>query len=150
MNEPIRLLIVDDHPIVRHGICMCLAHHKRIQVVGEAGDGREALTRTRELKPDVVLMDIDMPQMNGLAVTDLLSRELPQVKVLIFSMYSSSEYALRIFQCGACGFVLKEASPEEIAHAIESVHAGTAHFSMEVARVALNQVVRSKAKASGS
>lgn len=142
MNEQIRLLIADDHPIVRHGIRMCLARQEWIQIVGEAGDGREALTRTREFKPDLVLMDIDMPQMNGLAVTDLLRREMPQVKVLILSMCSNSEYALRIIQCGARGFVLKEAPPEEIVRAIEAVHAGTAYFSPDVARVALNQVVR--------
>ena len=150
MSEPIRLLIADDHPVVRHGICTCLAHHERIQIVGEAGDGREALTLTRELKPDVVLMDIDMPQMNGLVVTDLLRREMPQVKVLIFSMYSNSEYALRIIQCGARGFVLKEAPPEEIVHAIEAVDSGTAHFSPEVARVALDQVVRGNGEVAGS
>lgn len=149
MNEPIRLLIADDHPIVRHGICMCLARQEKIQVVGEAGDGREALTRTRELRPDVVLMDIDMPQINGLVVTDLLRREMPQVKVLILSMYANAEYALRIIQCGARGFVLKEAPPEEIVHAIEAVHAGMAHFSPDVARVALNQVVCGNGKAAG-
>ncbi|MCC6822826.1 MAG: response regulator transcription factor [Verrucomicrobia subdivision 3 bacterium] len=149
MTKPIRLLIADDHPIVRHGISSCLARQQTIQIIGEAGDGREALSRTRELRPDVVLMDIDMPQMNGLAVTDLLRREMPQVKVLILSMYSNSEYALRIIQCGARGFVLKEAPPEEIVHAIEAVYAGTAHFSPDVARVALNQVVRGHGESAG-
>lgn len=147
MSEPIRLLIVDDHPIVRHGIRMCFARFEKIQIVGEAGDGREALTLTRELKPDVVLMDIDIPQINGLVVTDLLHREMPQVKVLIFSVYSNSEYALRSIQCGASGFVLKEAPPKEILQAIEGVHAGTAHFSPDVARMALNQVVRGNGEA---
>ncbi len=145
MSEPIRLLIADDHPIVRHGIRLCLARQETILVVGEAGDGREALAMTRELQPDVVLMDIDMPQMNGLVVTDLLRRELPQVKVLIFSMCARAEYVLRIIQYGARGFVLKEATPEEIIHAIAAVHAGTSHFSPDVARVALNQVVRGHA-----
>ncbi len=149
MNEPIRLLIADDHPIVRHGIRMCLTLQGKIQIVGEAGDGREALFLTRELKPDVVLMDIDMPHMDGLVVTRLLRREMPQVKVLIFSMYSNAEYALRIIQCGARGFVLKEASSEEIVRAIEAVHSGAAHFSPDVARVALNQVVHSKGKTAG-
>jgi len=149
MNEPIRLLIADDHPIVRHGICISLARYERIEVVGEAVDGREALILARALKPDLVLMDIDMPQMNGLVVTDLLRREMPLVKVLIFSMYSNSEYVLRIIQCGARGFVLKEAPPAEIARAIEAVHAGTAYFSPDVARVALNQVVRGSGESAG-
>lgn len=142
MNEPIRLLIVDDHPIVRRGMRMCLSQQSRIEIVGEAGDGYEALSKARELNPEVILMDIDMPQMNGLAVTDLLRREMPEIKVLILSMYSNTEYVMRIIQSGARGFVLKEAPPEEVAQAIETVYAGGSHFSSEVARVALNQVVK--------
>ena len=142
MNEQIRILIVDDHPIVRRGISMCLSNQARIQVVGEAADGREALGRVRELKPDVVLMDIDMPQMNGMAVTDLLRREMPEIKVIILSMCSNTEYVMRIIECGARGFVLKEAPPAELVQAIESVYAGQTHFSPDVARVALNHVVR--------
>lgn len=142
MNQQIRLLIVDDHPVVRRGIRMSLAQSLTIQIVGEASDGREALSLARELKPDVVLMDIDMPQMNGLAVTDLLRREMPDVKVLILSTYSNSDYVMRIIQCGARGFVLKEAAAEEVVHAIEAVQSGATHFSPDVARIALNQVVR--------
>jgi two-component system nitrate/nitrite response regulator NarL len=142
MNEPIRILVVDDHPIVRRGIVMCMALQERIQVVGEAADGREAMDKIRVLKPDVVLMDIDMPQMNGMAATDLLRREQPSIKVIILSMYSNTDYVMRIIECGARGFVLKEASPAELVQAIESVHAGQTHFSPDVARVALNQVVR--------
>jgi len=142
MNEPIRILVVDDHPIVRRGISMCLALQARMQVVGEAADGREALLKVQELKPDVVLMDIDMPRMNGMAATDLLRREVPGVKVLILSMHSNSDYVMRIIECGARGFILKEAPPAELAQAIELVHAGQTHFSPDVARVALNQVVR--------
>jgi len=142
MNEQIRILVVDDHPIVRRGISMCLNHQTRIQVVGEAADGREALVKVRELRPDVVLMDIDMPQMNGMAVTDLLRREMPDIKVIILSMCSNTEYVMRIIECGARGFVLKEAPPAELVQAIETVHAGQTHFSPDVARVALNHVVR--------
>jgi len=142
MNEPIKLLIVDDHPIVRRGLRMCLGQHPHVQILGEAGDGREALQLAHQLKPEVILMDIDMPQMNGLAVTDLLRREMPEVKVLILSMYSNTDYVMRIIQCGARGFVLKESAPEEVLQAIQAVHAGASHFSPEVARVALNQVVK--------
>jgi two-component system, NarL family, nitrate/nitrite response regulator NarL len=142
MNQPIRLLLVDDHPVVRRGIRLTLTRQPHIQVVGEASDGREALAKAHELQPDVVLMDIDMPQMNGLAVTDLLRREMPGVKVLILSMYSNTEYVMRIIQSGARGFVLKEAAPDEVVQAIQVVQSGAAHFSPEVARVALNHVVR--------
>lgn len=142
MNEQIRILIVDDHPIVRRGLTMCLGQQPRFKIVGEASDGREALNKVRDLKPEIVLMDIDMPQMNGLAVTDLLRREMPDIKVLILSMIANTDYVMRIIQCGARGFVVKEASTEELIQAIETVHTGGSHFSPEVARVALNHVVR--------
>jgi two-component system nitrate/nitrite response regulator NarL len=148
MNKQINLLIADDHPIVRRGISMCLASAPQVHIVGEAGDGREALNQIRVLKPDVVLMDIDMPQMNGMAVTDLLRRELPEVKVIILSMHANTDYVMRIIDSGARGFVLKESSPAELIHAIETVHSGQTHFSPDVARVALNQVVRGRTDAS--
>lgn len=142
MNASIRLLIVDDHPVVRRGIRMSLESSPQIQIVGEGNDGREALRLARELNPDVVLMDIDMPQMNGLAVTDLLRREMPAIKVLILSSFSNADYVMRIIRSGARGFVLKEAAPEEIARAVVAVQTGATHFSPDVARVALNQVVQ--------
>lgn len=142
MNETIRLLIVDDHPVVRRGIRMSLERCAQIQIVGEGNDGREALQLARELKPDVVLMDIDMPQMNGLAVTDLLRREMPTIKVLILSSYANSDYVMRIIRSGARGFLLKEAATEEVVRAVEAVQAGATHFSPDVARIALNQVVQ--------
>lgn len=127
---------------------MCMSLQERIQVVGEAADGREAMDKVRALKPDVVLMDIDMPQMNGMAATDLLRREQPSIKVIILSMYSNTDYVMRIIECGARGFVLKEAPPSELVQAIESVHAGQTHFSPDVARVALNHVVRGNGESS--
>ena len=142
MKNTIKLLVVDDHPVVRKGISACLARHQQMQVVGEAADGVEALRLARELHPDIMLMDIDMPQMNGLAATEVLRRDLPKVKVLILSMHSNSEYVLRIIQSGAQGFVLKEAPTDELVRAIETVNAGEAYFSSDVARVALNKFVR--------
>lgn len=142
MKPTIRLLLADDHPVVRKGISSCLARHPRIQIVGEAGDGPEALAKAKELLPDLILMDIDMPLMNGLAVTEVLRRELPQVKVLILSMLGNKDYVVRIIQSGARGYVLKEAPTEELIGAIEKVYAGDVFFSQDVARVALNQFVR--------
>jgi DNA-binding NarL/FixJ family response regulator len=127
---------------VRKGVGSCLAREQHFNVIGEAADGQEALRKIRELMPDVVLMDIDMPHMNGLAVTELLRKELPQIKVLILSMHSNTEYVLRIIQSGARGYVLKEAPTEELVRAIDTVFNGEAYFSEEVARVALNKFVR--------
>ena len=111
-------------------------------IVGEAADGIEAVRKARELSPDIILMDIDMPHMDGLAVTEVLRKELPNVKVLILSMYSTTDYVLRIIQSGARGYILKEATPEELLKAIETVDAGESFFSPDIARVALNQYVR--------
>jgi two-component system nitrate/nitrite response regulator NarL len=141
-SRRIRLLLVDDHPIVRKGISSCLARHKHLVIVGEAADGLEAVTKAKELLPDIVLLDIDMPNMSGLAVTEVLRKELPQVKVLILSMYQRSEYLLRILQSGARGYVSKEASSKELVKAIETVNAGEAFFSPEIARLAINQFVQ--------
>jgi two-component system, NarL family, nitrate/nitrite response regulator NarL len=142
MKKRIKLLLVDDHPVVRKGIASCLSQHDHLQIIGEAADGREALRKTREAEPDIVLMDIDMPHMNGLAVTDLLRKELPKVKVLILSMHSNTDFVLRIIQCGARGYILKDAPTEELVRAIETINAGEAFFSPEVARSALNQYVK--------
>src|SRR5258708_29067057 len=139
MKSRIKLLLVDDHPVVRRGISSCLARDERLAIVGEAADGLEAVRKAKELLPDIILMDIDMPLMNGLAATELLRRDLPNVKVLILSMHSNTDYVLRIIQSGARGYVLKEASLEELVRAIETVDSGEAFFTPDVARVAFNQ-----------
>ena len=134
MRNRIRILLVDDHPVVRKGISSCLARHAHLLIVGEAADGLEALAKARELLPDIMLLDIDLPQMSGLAVAEALRKELPNIKVLILSMYQRAEYLPRILQSGARGYVLKDASPEELVKAIETVTAGECYFSREIAR----------------
>lgn len=138
----IRVLLADDHPVVRQGITSCLAKQHNINIIGQAVDGRDALRKAKELNPQIVLMDIDMPNMSGLTATDILRRENPGIKVLILSMHNHSEYVLRILQSGARGYVLKNAPAEELVRAIETVNGGSTYFSNEVARVALNQFVR--------
>jgi len=143
-NRRIRLLLADDHPVVRRGIVSCLSRHASLEVVGEAADGEEALCKARELVPDVLLTDIDMPQMTGLAVTETLHKEMPQIKVLMLSSDTNAEFVLRCARSGANGYILKQASPEEYILAIETVHAGQSFFSPDVANMALNQLVRGK------
>ena len=106
-KQRIRLLLADDHPVVRRGLISCLEKRPNLEVVGEAADGQEALSKARELVPDVLLTDIDMPHLTGLAVAETLRRELPNIKVLMLSMHTSSEFVLRCLQAGARGYVLK-------------------------------------------
>ncbi len=142
MKTPIKLLLVDDHPIVRRGVASCLAKEPGVQVIGEAANGQDALKKVRELNPDIVLMDVDMPQMDGLAVTQVLRKEMPHIKVLMLSMYRDTDYILRILQSGAVGYILKDAPADELVRAIETVYSGESYFSADVARFALNQFVR--------
>jgi DNA-binding NarL/FixJ family response regulator len=134
--------VADDHPVVRQGIVSCLGRRPQLEVVGVAQDGREALLKARQLSPDVLLLDISMPQMTGLAVAEALRKELPRCKVLILSTPTSPDFVLRIIQSGAHGYVLKDASPEELVQAIETVSSGQTYFGAQVARVALEQFVQ--------
>jgi two-component system nitrate/nitrite response regulator NarL len=145
-KQRIKVLVVDDHPVVRKGLQSCLSRQDPIKLVGEASDGDEALKKARELAPDVILMDISMPRMNGLAVTETLRKESPNVKVLILSVHSNKEYIFRIIQAGAHGYVSKEAPPQELVRAIECVYGGEPFFSADVAKAALNQFVASGGK----
>ena len=145
-KKVIKVLVADDHPVVRKGLQSCLAKHGHLKVVGEAADGDEALRKTRDLAPDVVLMDISMPGMNGLAVTEVLRKELPEVKVLVLSVHSNKSSIFRVIQAGAHGYVSKEAPPEELLRAIESVSGGEPHFSEDIARAALTEFVNSGGK----
>ena len=142
MKDPIKLLLVDDHPIVRKGVASCLGRETNLLVVGEAANGQEAIVKVRELHPDIVLMDVDMPEMDGLAVTQILRKEFPNLKILMLSMYRDTDYIVRILQSGARGYVLKDAPTDELVRAVETVNRGETYFSPDVARVALSQFVR--------
>ena len=138
----IRVLVADDHPVVRKGLGLCLSGRPEIELVGEARDGREALDMARQLAPEVVLMDLNMPRLSGLAATETLQKELPRIKVLMLSTHGTAECVLRVLRSGARGYVLKEAPAEEIIQAIERVQAGDVYFSPRVAHVAMNHFVR--------
>lgn len=138
----IKVLLVDDHPVVRRGIAACLSRHARIDLVGEASNGREALDQVRALRPDVVVTDVDMPVMNGADLATALAKESPSIRVLVLSVYHTPGHVLRMVQAGAAGYMFKESSPEELIHGIEQVAQGEPFFSENVAQIALNQVVR--------
>jgi len=140
-KKKIKVLVVDDHPVVRKGLWSCLSNKENIKLVGEAVDGLDAIQKVTELEPDVLLMDIDMPKKDGLAVTEELRKSKPQVKVVILSTHSNREYVLRIVRAGARGYVLKDTPPDDLLQAIQAVDSGEAFFSPPVARIALNQYV---------
>lgn len=141
VNKKIKVLLVDDHPVVRKGLHSCLANRENLKIVGEACNGTEAIQKVKELDPDVVLMDINMPGMDGLQVTEALRKDSPQTRVLVLSVHDTRDYVMRIVKAGARGYVLKDTPPEELVRAIETVNAGDAYFSPSVARIALNQYV---------
>ena len=138
-KDRIRVLLVDDHPVVRLGIRSYLLKSGRVDVVGEAADGREAIARARELQPDIVFMDTFMPRMNGLVAAKLLCQDLPDIKVLMHSVHDGREYIFQIIRSGAQGYVPKNAPMEELLRAIEWVHKGVAYFNSDTARAAFEE-----------
>jgi DNA-binding NarL/FixJ family response regulator len=141
-RHPIRVLLVDDHTILREGIRALLADEPEIVVVGEAGDGEEAVERVQALRPDVVLMDMVMPKMNGLEATRLIKECAPEVKVLILSMYDDDEYVQQVIQAGAAGYVLKGVQAGDLTHAIREVHAGSSFLNPQIAAKLIEDYVR--------
>src|SRR4051794_35260079 len=135
----IKLLLADDYPLMRAGLRSCLAKNDRVEIVGEASDGSEAVTKARELRPDVVFMDTYMPNMNGLEATRMLHEQAPGIKVIIHTGYNSHECLLQIIRSGAHGYVMENAPPEEFAEAIERVNQGEKYYNSDVAKVALDE-----------
>ncbi len=124
MPDEITALIVDDHEVVRQGLRLSLSRAPHIRVVGEASDGLEAIDLARRRKPDIVIMDVRMPGMDGLEATRQLVEQLPETKVLLFTAYSERSLLGRGFESGARGYVLKEAPHETLVRAIEKIAAG--------------------------
>jgi DNA-binding NarL/FixJ family response regulator len=134
VTDTIRVLLVDDDALVRSGLRMMLAGAERIDVVGEADDGRAVLGAVDRHRPDVVLMDIRMPQLDGIAATRLLRGQPDPPAVLVLTTFDADELVLRALRAGAAGFLLKDTPPTEIVRAIELVHAGDGMLSPAVTR----------------
>jgi DNA-binding NarL/FixJ family response regulator len=136
----IRVLLVDDDPLVRSGLRMMLAGAESLEVVGEAADGREVLGAVDLHRPDVVLMDIRMPQLDGIAATRLLAAQPAPPAVVVLTTFNADELVLRALQAGAVGFLLKHTPPADIVRAIELVHAGDSMLSPTVTRRLISMV----------
>ncbi len=130
----IRVLVTDDHAMVRDGICALLALTGDIEAIGIAANGREALDMVRELMPDVVLMDIAMPIMDGLEATRRIHKEFPKVKILALTQYDERAYVFPVIEAGASGFISKTAASSELVAGIRSVHRGDSFLSPSVAK----------------
>ncbi|MGB0733939.1 MAG: response regulator [Pontibacterium sp.] len=135
----IRLLLVDDHPLVLEGITARLSSEHAIQVVGQACNGQDALEQAVELNPDVVLMDISMPIMNGFDASTAFKTQMPDVRVLILSMHEEREYIVKMVQAGAAGYVLKDVSSNELVSAIKTVHQGGTYFSASASQALFSE-----------
>jgi two-component system response regulator NreC len=142
--DRIRLLVVDDHPVVRAGLRTLLGAQADMEVVGEAEDGRAAIERALELRPDVVVMDITMKGMGGLEATREITERLPETKVLILTMHENEEYLRQMLEVGATGYVLKQAVDTELAVAIRAVKRGEVFLYSSFARVLLGDLAQSE------
>lgn len=135
----IRVLLADDHTLIRAGIRSLLEKIRKLEVVAEASNGREAVQLAHKFQPDIVLMDIAMPELNGLEAATKLKKELPDISIIILSMYVTEEYVLKAFRCGASGYLVKDAATNELEIAISSVANGETYLSPPVSKHVINK-----------
>jgi DNA-binding NarL/FixJ family response regulator len=143
--DVIKVLLADDHTIVRKGLRSLLESENGILVVGEAADGREAIDQVGRLRPDVVIMDIGMPGLNGLESTRQIKARYANIQVLILTVHTSEEYVFQILRAGASGYVVKQAAPKELISAIRAVGCGEAFLSPSISRKVVDEFVKNGA-----
>ena len=137
----IRIILADDHAIVRHGLNRSFQQEKDVEVIAQAQNGRSAVQLAKELSPTVVVMDIGMPDLNGIEATRQITRESPQVKVIALSMHSSKRYVTEMFKAGASGYLLKNCDFEELADAVRIVAGGKTYISPSISDVVVQDYV---------
>ncbi len=141
-NQKITVLLVDDHPMVQDGLTACLSYYDDIEIVDVCTNGKDALDKALSLRPDVILMDVSMPTMNGIDATEIITDKIPGTKILIFSMHESSEFVTSSIQAGAAGYISKDTTSEEVYFAIKAIAEGKTHFSSSVARALIDNPIR--------
>ena len=137
----IEVLIADDHTMFREGMCSLLQKELNIKVVGEANNGREAVKLTLELKPDIVVMDITMPDLNGMEATRKIKKVIPQIKVICLSMHSDRRYVVDMFRAGASGYLIKSCAYKELTDAINIVAANQTYISPQIAHIVVDESI---------
>jgi DNA-binding NarL/FixJ family response regulator len=136
-----RILLVDDHKILRDGICSLLKEYDDMEVVGEAADGRTAIRLVEELSPDVVIMDISMPDVNGIDATRKIISDRPKVKIIALSMHYDKQFISEIFKAGASGYLIKESAFDELEHAVRVVMDGKTYINPQIASLVVESLV---------
>jgi DNA-binding NarL/FixJ family response regulator len=140
MSERVRVMLVDDDELMRRGLAAVLSSDERIEVVAEAGNGRQAVQRARHARPDVVLMDVRMPELDGITATGELIAGAPEARVVILTTFEEDDYILGALRAGASGFLLKRSSPEDLIAAIHTVAGGDALLSPSVTRRVIDRM----------
>ena len=148
-TREIRILVVDDHPVVRQGLRAFLDTREDMAVVGEAGDGETAVAEAGRLRPDVILMDLVMPGIDGLTAIGRIRAADPAVRILVLTSFSSADQVVPAVRAGAAGYLLKDAAPEEVESAVRAVHRGEAHLDPQVTATVLAEVATPTAAAAG-
>jgi len=142
----IRIVLADDHAIVRHGLSRAMQQEDDMEVVGQASDGHTTVELARELAPDIVVMDISMPDLNGIEATREIRREAPGVKVIALSMHSAKRYVTEMFRAGASGYLLKDCDFDELTRAIRTVADGKTYVSPSISNVVVEDLVHTEEK----
>jgi DNA-binding NarL/FixJ family response regulator len=149
-DAPVRVLLVDDDDLMRAGLKAVLSSDARVEVAGEAGSGREAVERVRAFRPDLVLMDVRMPDLDGIAATREIIAASPEVKVVILTTFEQDDYIFGALNAGASGFLLKRSGPEELLAAIQTVASGDSLLSPSVTRTVIDRMARQPTPEIGS